>query len=192
MRTVSAAKGKVGRPPRGRPPNPPMPWETKAVAKRVQTIIDSVEVSVIDPQVLLTLQRTLYRAEKYGDGDGSGAVTLLVRTITESTGNEDALIEPIISAVSFCMRPEWTAKGLAWIEAFDQIPLESILQTMRDLDLFAEASLGHYLGIAIRNKLAAIFEPLPPAAKTGDTPPRIPRARKAHAAVKGNVATAAR
>jgi hypothetical protein len=57
------------------------------------------------------------------------------------------------------MRPEWTKKGLAWIEAFDGIPLVAILQTMRSLDLFSEQSIGRYYSIAIRNKLWAILEP---------------------------------
>jgi hypothetical protein len=57
------------------------------------------------------------------------------------------------------MRPEWTAKGLAWIEAFDRIPLTRILETMHGLDLFSEQSLARYFAIAIRNKLAAILEP---------------------------------
>jgi hypothetical protein len=38
-------------------------------------------------------------------GDGRGHVTLLLRTILESNGNEDALIEPIVSAVELAMRP---------------------------------------------------------------------------------------
>jgi hypothetical protein len=107
----------------------------------------------------LTLQRTLYRSGKFGDGDGRGHVTLLIRTILESEGNQDALIEPIVGAVSMCMRPEWTELGLRWIEAFDKIPLMAILQTMRGLDLFSERSLGCYYSIALRNKLAAILEP---------------------------------
>jgi hypothetical protein len=51
------------------------------------------------------------------------------------------------------------AARLAFIEAFDQIPLTQILQTMRSLDLFREESLGSYLGIALQNKLAHIFAP---------------------------------
>jgi hypothetical protein len=30
---------------------------------------------------------------------------------------------------------------------------------MRDLDLFQPASLGHYLFMALRNRLAKVFEP---------------------------------
>jgi hypothetical protein len=98
----------------------------------------------------------------------------------ESESNQDALIEPIVSAVSLCMRPEWTNKGLAWIEAFDRIPLTTILQTMRSLDLFSERSIGHYYAIDLRNKLAAIFEPLvsKPAPVRAKREARIGRAKR--------------
>jgi hypothetical protein len=49
-------------------------------------------------------QRMLHR-QKYFGGDGRGHITLLIRTILESEGNQDALIEPIISAVGLAMRP---------------------------------------------------------------------------------------
>jgi hypothetical protein len=93
-----------------------MPWETKAIARQVEEILASVEAPQIDAQVRLTFQRMLYRADKFV-GDGRGDITLLIRTITESEGNQDALVEPIVSAVSMCMRPEWTGLGLKWIEA---------------------------------------------------------------------------
>jgi hypothetical protein len=148
---------------RGRPRNPvpasrPLPWESPVIATQLQEILAAVEAPPIDVRVRLTLQRKLYRSEKFG-GDGRGEVTLLIRTIIESEGNEEALIEPIVSAVSICMRPEWTKKGLAWIEAFDRIPLVTILETMRSLDLFSEQSIGRYFSISIRNKLWAILEP---------------------------------
>jgi hypothetical protein len=57
-------------------------------------------------------QRLMHRQEKYFGGDGRGCVTLLVRTIMESEGNQDALVESIISAVALAMRPEWTSLGL--------------------------------------------------------------------------------
>jgi hypothetical protein len=58
-----------------------------------------------DAQVRRTLQRTLHRTEKYFGGDGRGQITLLIRTIVESEGNQDALVEPIVSAVAMCMEP---------------------------------------------------------------------------------------
>jgi hypothetical protein len=101
--------------PRNPEPAPgPMPWEAKAIAKQVDEILAAVEAPPIDTQVRLTFQRMLYRADKFGS-DGHGDITLLIRAITESEGNQDALIEPIVSAVSMCMRPEWTSLGLKWI-----------------------------------------------------------------------------
>lgn len=42
---------------------------------------------------------------------------------------------------------------------------------MRSLNLFSESSIGHYLGISLRNKLAAMLEPADavskPAVKSG-------------------------
>jgi hypothetical protein len=147
----------------GRPINPPpassaMPWEAPAVADTLAEILIAVEAPPVDAQVQLTLQKHLYRSEMFGT-DGRGHVTLLIRTITESGGNQNALVEPIVSAVSSCMRPEWTGLGLKWIEAFDHIPLTAILETMRSLDLFSQQNIGHYLSIALRNKLARILEP---------------------------------
>jgi hypothetical protein len=148
----------LGRPRKPPPPHDPMPWDKAVIAKQVQEILVAVEAPPVDAEVRRTLQRVLYRSDQFG-GDGRGEVTLLIRTITESTGNEDALVEPIVSAVRMCMRPEWTGLGLKWIESFDKIPLSAILQTMRSLDLFSEHSIGHYFSIVIRNKVWAILEP---------------------------------
>jgi hypothetical protein len=61
-------------------------------------------------------------------------------TIIESEGNRNALIEPVIRAVSSCIifHRDWVAKGLAWIAAFDAIPLLHIVDTMKGLDLLEE------------------------------------------------------
>lgn len=136
-----------------------MPWESKAFAKRVQEILDALEVPQVDNAVRLYFQRSLYVSDHLGLG-GREKIILLIRTILESEGNEDALIEPIVHAVSFCMKKEWTDLGLAWIEAFDKIKLTEVLRTMRSLDLFAEKNLSYYLGISLRNKLWPILEPL--------------------------------
>jgi hypothetical protein len=156
----TAAKRK-GRPPLEVPPPPPMPWESKVVAKQVQNILDAMELSSIDDEVRLYFQRSLYRSKMFGGG-GREKIILLIRTILESEGNEDALIEPIVNAVCSCMRPEWTDLGLVWIETFDKFKLTALLETMRSLDLFAEKDLGYHLGISLRNKLRPILEPLVP------------------------------
>jgi hypothetical protein len=164
-------KRKVGRPRRvvdddddddDLPPPPgvsfesPMPWETERFAKEVQEILDSVEAPPVDVQVQRTLQKHLYRSGIFGT-DGRGHITLLLRTILESENNQDALIEPIVSAVSCCMRPEWTRRGLQWIEAFDQFPLVGTLNRLRDLDLFDRNQLAHFFELSIRRSLYKIF-----------------------------------
>jgi hypothetical protein len=50
-------------------------------------------------------------------------------------------------------------RGLAWIEAFDHVPLMALLQTMVDLELFRPSTIGHYLFLALRNRLRKVFEP---------------------------------
>lgn len=82
--------------------------------------------------------------------------------------------------------PQWPERGLAWIEAFDDLPLTTILQVMRDLDLFKESSLSRYLFTVLRNKLAKVFDP-PSEPKPVRKPyvykrgPRKPKAEKASA-----------
>jgi hypothetical protein len=151
-------------PPPGRV-EPPPAWDCKPIAKQVQAVLDAVEAPPIDKETRLTLQRYLYRRNKYGEvfhdndfgSDGSGFITLLLRTILESEGNQDALIEPVVVAVSSCMRPIWVNRGLDWIAAFDQIPLVGTLNKLRDLDLFDENELAHFFELSIRRSLWKIF-----------------------------------
>jgi hypothetical protein len=170
---MSAEKKRVGRPPKPQAPVKPALWESEKVSTKLQKILDAIEVPPSDLEVRRILQRMLYRQDYFG-GDGRGHITLLIRTILESEGNQDALIEPIVGAVSSCMRPEWTEKGLAWIEAFDQLKLTEILLTMRSLDLFGEQEIGHYYSIAIRNKL---FNVLGPATLPKPAMPAKPKAK---------------
>lgn len=97
---------------------------------------------------------------------GPEHVTMLARTIVESDENEEALIEPIISAVSSVMtqRPYWPERGLDWIAAFDGIPLLDLLSTMRSLEIFSEQSLPRYLSMVLSIKLARALEPPAPVA----------------------------
>lgn len=151
----------------------PERWDNEDTAREVRAILEALEAPPVDDAARLALQKHVFRSEwlrKMGfkSEDGRQHVTLLVRTIIESEGNQDALIEPIVSAVSSCMRKEWTDRGLQWIAAFDKIKLTEILATMRSLDLFSEKSLVRYLGMALDNKLRRILDP--PAE------PSIPRA----------------
>jgi hypothetical protein len=169
---------------------PPSKWETKPVSKKVQRIFDALEITKVHPEVRSMFQRWTYRHDKYGKGMGVsvGDITLLCRTIIESEGNADALDEPIIvSAVHSCMRDQWTNKGLAWIEAFDKIPLCAILETMRGLE-FDEGEVRQHFSLCIRRKLWKHFgadeapkpkpakvkrEPKPPKRRPADQPARM-------------------
>jgi hypothetical protein len=123
-------------------------------AARVDRLLATLEAPAIDDDARARLARLL-------DRHGAPHIILLVRTITESRGNANALVEPVISAVSsvmiFC--PEWANRGLAWIEAFDNVPLMAWLQTMQDLQLFRPTSIGHYYFLSLRNRLRKVFEP---------------------------------
>jgi hypothetical protein len=175
MRAAGTEKHKVGRPPCVETfvPQPPA-WDSSVIAAQLQDILDALEVPPIDAESRGIFQRILYR-QKYFGGDAKGRVIFIIRCITESSGNEGALIGPVVSAVSSCLTPELTNHGLELLEAFDQIPLMSVLETMRSLDLFSEKSIGWYYSIAIRNKLAAILEP---AARPATKPVQVKREPK--------------
>ena len=146
---------------------PPPAWDCPAIAKKVQAVLDAVEAPQIDKETRLTLQRYLYRRNRFGamfrdddfGTDGRGYITLLLRTILESEGNQDALIEPIVSAVASSMRATWIRRGIEWIAAFDRIALLDILNKLRELDLFPENELQHHYAIGIERRLWRIFGP---------------------------------
>ena len=141
----------------------------KAAAKALDRLLVALEAPPIDEAARARLARSL-------DRHGAPHVTLLIRTIIESEGNAAALVEPIVSAVSGVMifHPEWANRGLAWIEAFDNIPLAALLETMRDLDVFQPSEIGHYFFLMLRNRLRKVFQP--PAPKI--VSPLRPRSRK--------------
>ncbi|OPH83878.1 hypothetical protein [Nitrobacter vulgaris] len=88
----------------------------------------------------------------------------MIVTIIESADNENVLVTPVIEAVHHMMTRQraWTETGSEWLEAFDHLPpLMTILEVMRELDLFLETSLGKYLGMILENKLRKHFEPEP-------------------------------
>jgi hypothetical protein len=128
-----------------------------------------MEAPAVTPAALERLRKVIrYHGDKHA--------TLVIRTIIESEGNELALIEPVISAVSQVVsrRPEWPERGLAWIAAFDKIPLLHIVEAIQDLSVFKEASIGTYLAISLENKPAGLL-PRPSeaaAARLGPKPPR--------------------
>jgi hypothetical protein len=135
------------------------PWLADSLAAAVAEILGVMEVPEVDPQARRALQRIYYRRNKF-HGDGAGHLTLLIRSISESEANGiPALVEPVILAIHGVMRPEWTGTGLRWLEAFDQIDLMSILETMRSFGIFSEQSISRPLECCIWNKLIKIFQP---------------------------------
>lgn len=135
-------------------------------AKRLLVALDAPQVT---PEALERLQKVI----RY---HGEERATLVIRTIIESEGNELALIEPVISAVSQVMsrRPDWPERGLAWIAAFDAIPLLQIVETMRGLEIFREESIGVHLAASLESKLAKLL-PEVQASEAHQEPKKLPR-----------------
>jgi hypothetical protein len=135
------------------------PWhiQPRAPAGTAKRLLVAVEAPAVAQETLDALQVV---AEKHGEEH----LTLVLRTILESEGNRDALFEPIISAVSTAIicSPEHVAKGLAWIEAFDQVPLKRIFDMMRELEYFRVSEARSALSEILRNKLRRIFSPPQP------------------------------
>ena len=80
----------------------------RRAADQLTGLLASMEAPPIDEAACQRLQRLIYF-------HGPQHVTLLIRTIVESEGNECALVEPVISAVSSVMSShrQWTERGLA-------------------------------------------------------------------------------
>ena len=64
---------------------------------------------------------------------GRPHVTIVLRTIVESIGNESELIADVIGGISDLVRthPRWVNLGLAFIEAFDAISLAQVRKTAK-------------------------------------------------------------
>jgi hypothetical protein len=165
-------KGKrVGRPRNPQPPRSPEPHERPEYAARLQVILDAVEIDDIPKDVRLYLQKILQRCDRLRSFDpqrfiarGEEEVTLLLRTVFESSNGAAPLTLPILMAVSNCMRPVWVDRGLAWIEAFDHIDLATLYATLIEL------GLSDQIDRALFKKLEDILGPpvvsAPPPQKT--------------------------
>ena len=77
-------------------------------------------------------------------------------------------------------------RGLDLVAAFDQIPLQKIVDTMRGLDLFKELSIRQYLSMIVENKVRRILFPPQPE------PPPKPSKKERIAADKQAAAAANR
>jgi hypothetical protein len=94
------------------------------------------------------------------DRHGEAHLVTTLRTITQSTENERALIAPVINAVSdiIAAHLRWAERGVAWIEEFDNIDL---------LDLAAMAKANRKtvapraaIATMLHSLLSPVFDPL--------------------------------
>jgi hypothetical protein len=151
----------------GRPRNPeefgppsPEPHQREEFVRRLQAILDALEIPDMDRDARMYLQNVLRRCDllrsidaKRFPAKGDEQVTLLLRTIAESTNGPAALTLPILMAVSSCMNPVWTDRGLEWIEAHDHVDLVGLQTTLADLGLEDQFER------VLRRKLKAILGP---------------------------------
>ena len=151
-------------------------WDNAKTAAEVRAVLAAFDdVPPLDDAVRLTLQKWLYRQDKFFGGGGAGHITAILRIFLESDTNRDALLEPILCAVAFA-HGRFARHGLALLDAMDTIKLRELLETMRGLDLFDEKSLGTHMGIALRNRITKILEPVVPEPVKVKPPPKPPRA----------------
>lgn len=66
--------------------------------------------------------------QKMLERHGEGHTIMVLRTVAESEGNSDMLTAPVLTAISdlILAHPTWPERGLAWIEAFDEINLKEL------------------------------------------------------------------
>ena len=167
------------------------PWDA-AISRRVQQILDALEAPPIDKATRAMFCHWISRSRKFPEifkNEPYGAEEKLIlscRAIVESQNNQDALIAPIVSAVSLCLRQQWVSRGVAWIEAFDQIPLVATLETL--VELFGEkAAVQHFPGV-LKRKLWQAFGPdVVVGAKSAKPAPKPPAALTRVAGVEQNV-----
>jgi hypothetical protein len=97
----------------------------------------------------------------------------VLRTITESEGNEDQLRDDTISAVSHIVlrHPRWPALGLAFIESFDSINLGDIRRTAKQVGILP---LRCAIGTMIFTRLQELLgPPVIPKQKRPQAPPKV-------------------
>jgi hypothetical protein len=92
------------------------------------------------------------------DNFGAGHATITLRTIVESIGNETELRSETIWAISDVIRarPDWVNRGLAFIEAFDDIDLRALRAKAKALRIPCPSRF--LLGVLLHERLARIFE----------------------------------
>jgi hypothetical protein len=102
-------------------------------------------------------------------------ITIVLRTIVESEGNEGELIADVIGAISDLVRthPRWVNLGLAFIEAFDAISLAQVRKTAKSTGVAPlRDAIMTLLCVELEKLLGPSKLPKPPR------PPRIKREPK--------------
>jgi hypothetical protein len=135
---------RVGRPrsPEEFGPPRPQPHERNEYFRRLEVLLVSLEIPSLGRDERLYLQRIMCRLDFLRSVDakrfaetGEERVTLLLRTVFESSNGAPVLTLPILSAVGDYMNPVWTDRGLVWIETFDNIALVALQATLVELGL---------------------------------------------------------
>ena len=133
----------------------------KAGADQLHAILDALDIRLIGCTETRREHETTASEvlRKMIAVHGAEHVTLVLRTIRESRGNERALTDPIINAVSAVALafPAWPATGLRWIEAFDQVPLVELYAKARPLKYATRCAGWSFLAGMIVERLYPIF-----------------------------------
>jgi hypothetical protein len=135
-------------------------WSREPWPSKLQKILEGLEITALDEGSRLYLQRQLHISDMFGK-DAQGHVVMTLRCITESEGNENALSEMMVRAVSNAIGP-YKDRGIDLIEAFDQIPLNGIFEQMRDLEYFYQSEAPSALERILKHKLRRILTPPQP------------------------------
>lgn len=106
---------------------------------QIDRLCDQVGVNIVSPFKRFRPGQTRARRvlRKLLRHHGEGHVLFVLRTIVESRNNRAELWSETIMAVSdiVVMRPDLAGKGLAFIEAFDDIPLGEVRERARRMAL---------------------------------------------------------
>jgi hypothetical protein len=177
MTTTKMTTRRAGRPrtPEAFGPPKPEPHHRQEYWKRLDAILDAMEIVELDRDARLFLQRIIRTHDALRAFDpnrftsrGEDDVVVILRVVAESSNGPAALTLPILRAVSGCMQDAWI--GLRLIEAYDAIDLVGLHATLRDL------GLEDQLERALRRKLEAILgRPELPSVPTKPPRPRSGR-----------------
>lgn len=161
---------------------PPKPerHQREDYVKRLQAILDTLEIGDVCRDGRMHLQRILWRGDLLHSFDprrftatrGDDRVVLIVRSIAETTNGPSALTPPIMRAVDDCLADGWMNRGLEFLEAMDRVPLLEIQSTLAGFGL--EAHLHTAIGWKLREILGSpIVQPKKPKAKAAPSVPKI-------------------